>query len=107
LLNNKLWRINSMIKQDIVDAVSAKTGLTKLEVEAVINTSFKEIITTLSRNEKIELRGFGTFAVKHRLPKKARNPKTGDPVYLPERYVPAFKPSKLMKTTVNDKLIDY
>ena len=61
---------------------------------------------TLSKNERIELRGFGTFAVKHRLPKKARNPKTGDPVYLPERYVPVFKPSKLMKTTVNDKLID-
>ena len=55
-----------MIKQDIVDSVSKKTGLTKLEVEAVINTSFKEIITTLSKNEKIELRGFGTFAVKHR-----------------------------------------
>ena len=96
-----------MIKQDIVDSVSKKTGLTKLEVEAIINTSFKEIITTLSKNEKIELRGFGTFAVKHRLPKKARNPKTGDPVYLPERYVPVFKPSKLMKTTVNDELIDY
>ena len=71
------------------------------------NTSFKEIIMTLSKNERIELRGFGTFAVKHRLPKKARNPKTGDPVYLPERYVPVFKPSKAMKTTVNDKLIDY
>ena len=96
-----------MIKQDIIDSVSEKTGLTKLEVEAVINTSFKEIIMTLSKNEKIELRGFGTFTVKHRLPKKARNPKTGDPVYLPERYVPVFKPSKLMKTTVNDKLIDY
>ena len=63
-----------MIKQDIVDSVSKKTGLTKLEVEAVINTSFKEIIMTLSKNEKIELRGFGIFAVKHRLPKKARNP---------------------------------
>ena len=96
-----------MIKQDIVDNVSEKTGLTKLEVEAVINTSFSEIIMTLSKYEKIELRGFGTFAVKHRLPKKARNPKTGDPVYLPERYVPVFKPSKRMKTTVNDKLIDY
>ena len=96
-----------MIKQDIVDSVSEKTGLTKLEVEAVINTSFKEIIMTLSKNEKIELRGFGTFSVKHRLPKKARNPKTGDPIFLPERYVPVFKPSKLMKKTVNEKLIEY
>ena len=96
-----------MIKQDIIDSVSEKTGLTKLEVEAVINTSFKEIIMTLSKNERIELRGFGTFAVKHRLPKKARNPATGDPVYLAERYVPTFKPSQLMKKSVNDSLIEY
>ena len=71
-----------MIKQNIVDNVSENTGLTKLEVEAVLNESFSQIINALSRNERIELRGFGTFAVKHRMPKKARNPATGDPVYL-------------------------
>ena len=96
-----------MIKQDIVDNVAKATGLTKVEVEAVLNESFSEIISALSNNEKIELRGFGTFSVKHRLPQKARNPKTGDPIFLPERYVPVFKPSKLMKKTVNEKLIDY
>ena len=74
---------------------------------AVLNESFSQIIKALSNNEKIELRGFGTFSVKHRLPKKARNPKTGDPIFLPERYVPVFKPSKLMKKTVNEKLIEY
>ena len=77
-----------MIKQNIVDNVSANTGLTKVEVEAVLNESFSQIINALSKNERIELRGFGTFAVKHRMPKKARNPATGDPVYLAERYVP-------------------
>ena len=86
-----------MIKQNIVDNVSANTGLTKVEVEAVLNESFSQIINALSKNERIELRGFGTFAVKHRMPKKARNPATGDPVYLAERYVPTFKPSQLMK----------
>ena len=96
-----------MIKQDIVDNVANATGLTKVEVEAVLNESFSEIIKALSNNEKIELRGFGTFSAKHRLPKKARNPKTGDPIFLPERYVPVFKPSKLMKKTVNEKLIEY
>ena len=65
-----------MIKQDIVDNVANATGLTKVEVEAVLNESFSAIITALSKNEKIEIRGFGTFSVKHRLPKKARNPKT-------------------------------
>jgi nucleoid DNA-binding protein len=96
-----------MIKQDIIDNVSSATGLTKVEVEAVLNESFSEIIKALSSNDKIELRGFGTFSVKHRLPKKVRNPKTGDPIFLPERYVPVFKPSKLMKKTVNEKLIEY
>jgi len=96
-----------MIKQNIVDNVSANTGLTKVEVEVVLNESFSQIINALSKNERIELRGFGTFAVKHRMPKKARNPATGDPVYLAERYVPTFKPSQLMKKSVNDSLIEY
>ena len=96
-----------MIKQNIVDNVSENTGLTKVEVEAVLNESFSQIINALSKNERIELRGFGTFSVKHRMPKKARNPSTGDPVYLAERYVPTFKPSQLMKKSVNDSLIEY
>tara|TARA_Y100001970_G_scaffold70985_1_gene90309 strand:- start:597 stop:887 length:291 start_codon:yes stop_codon:yes gene_type:complete len=96
-----------MIKQDMIDNIANSTGLTKVEVEAVINESFIEIINALSKNENIELRGFGSFSVKHRMPKKARNPRTGDPIFLPERYVPVFKPSKLMKDTVNKKLIEY
>ncbi len=96
-----------MIKQDMIDNIANSTGLTKVEVEAVINESFIEIINSLSKNENIELRGFGSFSVKHRMPKKARNPRTGDPIFLPERYVPVFKPSKLMKDTVNKKLIEY
>ena len=96
-----------MIKQNIVDNVSENTGLTKVEVEVVLNESFSQIINALSKNERIELRGFGTFAGKHRMPKKARNPATGDPVYLAERYVPTFKPSQLMKKSVNDSLIEY
>ena len=60
------------------------------------------IINSLANNERVELRGFGTFGIKHRMPKKARNPGTGEPVYLPERYVPTFKPSKLMRSKVNN-----
>jgi len=67
-----------MIKQDIVDNVANATGLTKVEVEAVLNESFSEIIKALSNNEKIELRGFGTFSAKHRLPKKQENQKLGN-----------------------------
>ena len=91
-----------MTKQEIVDIVSNATGLTKVETETIMNGVMSTIIDSLSDNEKVELRGFGTFGIKHRMPKKARNPGTGEPVFLPERFVPTFKPSKLMRSRVND-----
>ncbi len=90
-----------MTKQQIVDEVSESTGLTKVETAAVMNGVMETIIGSLMENKKVELRGFGTFGVKHRLPKKARNPSTGESVFLPERFVPTFKPSKLMRGRVN------
>lgn len=90
-----------MTKQNIIDIVSDATGLTKVETEAVMNGVMKTIIDSLAENERVELRGFGTFGVKHRMP-KARNPGTGDAIYLPERYVPTFKPSKIMRSRVNE-----
>ena len=91
-----------MTKQNIVDAVSDATGLTKVETEAVMNGVMTTIIEALATNNRVELRGFGTFGIKHRMPKKARNPGTGDPIYLPERFVPTFKPSKMMRLRVNE-----
>ena len=91
-----------MTKQEIVDIVSNATGLTKVETETVMNGIMSTVIDSLAANERVELRGFGTFGIKHRMPKKARNPGTGDPIYLPERYVPTFKPSKLMRSRVNE-----
>ena len=91
-----------MTKQGIVNLVAEATGRTKVETETVMNGVMGTIIESLANNERVELRGFGTFGIKHRMPKKARNPGTGEPVYLPERYVPTFKPSKLMRSRVND-----
>ena len=90
-----------MTKQQIVDEVSETTGVTKVETAAVMNGVMETIIGSLMENKKVELRGFGTFGVKHRLPKKARNPSTGESVFLPESFVPTFKPSKLMRGRVN------
>ena len=59
-----------MTKQNIVNTVSEATGLTKVETEAVMNGVMSTIIESLGRNERVELRGFGTFGVKHRKPKK-------------------------------------
>jgi|TARA_B100000809_G_scaffold207075_1_gene209303 nucleoid DNA-binding protein len=94
-----------MTKQNIIDQVSEATGLTKVETEAVMNGVMTAIIESLAKNEHVELRGFGTFGVKHRKPKKARNPRTGAPIFLPERNAPSFKPAKHMRERVNDTLI--
>ena len=59
-----------MTKQNIIDIVSDATGLTKVETEAVMNGVMKTIIDSLAENDRVELRGFGTFGVKHRMPKK-------------------------------------
>ena len=83
-----------MIKQDIVDNVANATGLTKVEVEAVLNESFSEIIKALSNNEKIELRGFGTFKAKKRAKKTGRNIKKNTTIIIPEHHIPSFKPAK-------------
>ena len=61
-----------MTKADIINNVSAATGLTKVETEAVLDGVMMTIIDSLKRNERVELRGFGTFGVKRRDPRKAR-----------------------------------
>jgi nucleoid DNA-binding protein len=93
-----------MTKQDIINQVSNATGLTKVETETVMNGIMTSIIESLAKNERVELRGFGTFGVKHRKPKKARNPGTGEPIFLPERNAPTFKPAKYMRERVNESL---
>jgi len=93
-----------MTKQNIIDEVSAATGLTKVETETVMNGIMTSIIESMAKNERVELRGFGTFGVKHRKPKKARNPGTGETIFLPERNAPTFKPAKYMRERVNESL---
>ncbi len=92
-----------MTKADIVEVVSRATGLTKVDTEAVVNGFLSTITDSLQRGRRIEFRGFGSFSLKLRKPKKARNPGTGDEIYLPERIVPVFKPSKILKDSISRK----
>lgn len=93
-----------MTKADIVDRVAAGTGLTKLETEAIIEGFFKTVIESLMEGKGIEIRGFGSYKVKKKNARYARNPKTGEQVFVPEHFVPSFKFSKEFKTMVNDGL---
>jgi DNA-binding protein HU-beta len=90
-----------MTKADIVDRVAAGTGLTKLETEAIIEGFFKTVIEALKDGKGIEIRGFGSYKVKKKNARQARNPKTGEQVFVPEHYVPTFKFSREFKEMVN------
>ncbi|NWF89424.1 MAG: integration host factor subunit beta [Ignavibacteriaceae bacterium] len=90
-----------MTKADIVDRVALGTGLTKLETEAIIEGFFKTVIEALREGKGIEIRGFGTYKVKKKRARQARNPKTGDQVFVPEHFVPTFKFSKDFKDLVD------
>jgi len=90
-----------MTKADIVDRVASGTGLTKLETEAIIEGFFKTVIESLKEGKGIEIRGFGSYKVKKKNARQARNPKTGEQVFVPDHYVPTFKFSKDFKDIVN------
>ncbi len=99
-----------MTKKEIVKTISEELGLTQLKTKEIVQRTFNAIIEALTsepdfENEKgivnrIELRNFGVFEVKKRAARNARNPKTGDPVFVPEKFVVTFKPGKEMEQQV-------
>jgi DNA-binding protein HU-beta len=93
-----------MSKSEIIHYLAQKTGLTKLETETMVEGLLGTIQAVLMLGKKVELRGFGTFLVRTRQPRVARNPATQETVQLDRRFVPAFKPSKTLKSTVDRAL---
>ena len=94
-----------MTKADIIREVADMTGLTKVEIESVFNSIIVNISDSLKRGERVDIRGFGSFLVKQRPARDARNPATREIVKLQERFVPVFKVSKILKEDVNKSLI--
>ena len=94
-----------MTKADIVNEVSELTGLTKLETETVLEGVIESIVNALSRSERIDIRGFGSFQVKKRKAREARNHATQELLRLEERYVPVFKVSNLLKEKINKTIL--
>jgi len=90
-----------MTKAELVEEVSRVSDLTKKHSETIVDTVFQSIIDALHRGDKIELRGFGSFRLRQREPRKGRNPKTGDKVDVPPKKVPYFKPGKELKDLIN------
>ena len=94
-----------MTKSDIIKEVAEGTGLTKVEIEAVLEGVILSITDSLSKGERVDIRGFGSFIVKQRAARDARNPATREIVKLQERFIPAFKVSKILKEVVNKSLL--
>jgi integration host factor subunit beta len=90
-----------MTKADLVDHVTALGDLTRRDGEVIVETLFDSIIDALKADDKVEVRGFGSFRSRQRKPRTGRNPKTGESVAVPAKRVPYFKPSKELRDLVN------
>lgn len=93
----------TMTKADLVEEVTRVTELPRKESEEAVETVFESIIGALQRDEKIEIRGFGSFRTRQRQGRIGRNPKTGAKVEVPPKKIPYFKPSKELKDFVNSE----
>jgi nucleoid DNA-binding protein len=92
----------AVTKKEIVRTISEEIGLTQLKTKEIVQKTFDAIVRTLVDERRIELRNFGVFEVKRRASRKARNPRTGDKVFVPEKFVVTFKPGKEMEKRVRE-----
>jgi integration host factor subunit beta len=92
-----------MTKAELVDEIARKATLTRKHSEVIVDAVFSSIIEALQTGDKIELRGFGSFRVRHRASRTGRNPKTGEGVLVPAKKVPYFKPGKELRELINGR----
>ncbi|MBF0187564.1 MAG: integration host factor subunit beta [Magnetococcales bacterium] len=91
-----------MTKSELIDTLAQRKNLSRKEAEIVVGTVLNEIGNALSRDERVELRGFGSFSVKERPSREGRNPKTGEKVMVEEKKVPFFKAGKELRQRVDN-----
>jgi integration host factor subunit beta len=91
-----------MIKSELVQRIAEHNPhLYQRDVENIVNAILDEIVAALARGDRVELRGFGAFAVKNRPARVGRNPRTGEQVDVGEKYVPQFKAGKEIRERLN------
>jgi DNA-binding protein HU-beta len=90
-----------MNKTELINSVAEKTDLSKKDVSKAVDAVFDVITESLSKGEKVQLIGFGNFEVRARSARKGRNPQTGEEIEIAASKVPAFKPGKALKDSVN------
>jgi integration host factor subunit beta len=91
-----------MTKSELIEILSRQQAHLKSDdVDMAVKTLLEMMSNALTQGERIEIRGFGSFSLHYRPPRLGRNPKTGDSVALPGKYVPHFKPGKELRDRVN------
>jgi len=96
-----------VIKSELVQVIASRNShLFQRDVEKIVNTIFDEISEALSEGSRVELRGFGAFSVKCRPARAGRNPRTGEPVEVEEKWVPFFKTGKDLRQRLNNQDTD-
>ncbi len=90
-----------MNKQELIASMTEKTGLSKKDTEASLAAFIETVEETLSKGDKIQLVGFGSFEIRNRAARTGKNPLTGEEMNIPAAKVPAFKPGKALKEKVN------
>ncbi len=91
-----------MTKAELVEKVAERIDLTKKQTEVIVNTVFQSITEALANGDKVEMRGFGSFRVRHRHSREGRNPKTGATVFIPAKKVPFFKAGKELREMIDN-----
>ena len=93
-----------MTKSELIEVLSRKQSqLAYKDIELAVKTILEYMSSSLSNGERIEIRGFGSFSLHYRPARSGRNPKSGEPVSLPAKYVPHFKPGKELRERVNNR----
>jgi len=96
-----------VIKSELVQVIANRNGhLFQRDVERIVNTVFDEISEALAEGSRVELRGFGAFSIKRRPARAGRNPRTGEPVAVEEKWVPFFKTGKELRQRLNEQGAD-
>jgi integration host factor subunit beta len=91
-----------MTKSELIESLAKRQPqLAYKDVELAVKTILEHMAKELSNGERIEIRGFGSFSLHYRPPRVGRNPKSGDPVSLPAKYVPHFKPGKQLRDRID------
>ncbi|ADL06895.1 HU family DNA-binding protein [Thermosediminibacter oceani] len=90
-----------MNKAELVSVMAEKSGLTKKDSEKALNAFIEAVSEALSKRDKVQLVGFGTFEVRERSQRKGRNPQTGEEIDIPAASIPAFKAGKALKDSIN------